>query len=81
MDRPIVLPTRREVFLDLRGEDRALRVSWHHEAGLVVLSLWRDNRCTGTFQLAAEDVPAFVDALVRGLGASRGSTTPQRDAG
>ena len=35
---------RGRVFLDARGGDRALRVSWHHEAGVVVLSLWRGER-------------------------------------
>ena len=41
------LPATGEIFLDARGGDRALRVSWHHETDLVVLSLWRENVCTG----------------------------------
>ena len=41
------LPETGQIFLDARGGDRALRVSWHAEAGLVVLSLWRDNVCSG----------------------------------
>jgi hypothetical protein len=61
------LPARGEVFVDQRGTERALRVSWHPEAGLVVLSLWRECRCVGTFRLEAEEVPAFVNALVTGL--------------
>jgi hypothetical protein len=56
-----------EVFLDARGEGRALRLTWHHEADVVVLSLWRDRICSGTFRLPATDVAAFVDALVEGL--------------
>ena len=39
------LPTTGSIFFDARGEDRALRVSWHDEADLVVVSLWRDNVC------------------------------------
>ena len=35
------LPAAGEVFLDARGADRALRVSWHAEADVVVLSLWQ----------------------------------------
>lgn len=58
---------RGEVFLDTRGSGRALRLSWHHEVGVVVLSLWRGNGCAGTFRLAEHEVPAFVEALVEGL--------------
>jgi hypothetical protein len=56
-----------EVFLDARGDSRALRLTWHHDADLVVLSLWRGETCTGTFRLASADVDAFIDALVTGL--------------
>ena len=56
-----------EVFLDTRGGGRAMRLTWHREADLVVLSLWRDGDCAGTFRLAKEDVSPFVDALVDGL--------------
>ena len=58
------LPELGSIFLDARGDERALRVSWHDEADLVVVSLWRDNVCTGSFRLAAEDVPDLVDTLV-----------------
>ena len=56
-----------EVFLDARGQGRALRLTWHHEADVVVLSLWRDRMCAGTFRLSTADVNDFVDALVEGL--------------
>ena len=58
---------RREVFLDARGNGRALRLSWHHDADVVVLSLWRDGVCAGTFRLPRPQVGDFVDALVEGL--------------
>lgn len=61
------LPAAGEVFLDARGDRRALRVSWHGEAGVVVLSLWRGPVCAGTFRLAVEEVPALVDLLRAGL--------------
>jgi hypothetical protein len=51
------------VFLDARGEDRSLRVTWHPDAGLVVLSLWRGNVCAASFRLTAEEVPALIAAL------------------
>lgn len=60
-------PRTGEVFLDPRGEDRSLRVTWHHDRQLVVLSLWRDNVCAGTFRLAADEVPDLIALLRRGL--------------
>jgi hypothetical protein len=56
-----------EVFLDAHRNGRAMRLTWHHEADVVVLSLWRDHVCAGTFRLATDDVNDFVDALVEGL--------------
>jgi hypothetical protein len=61
------LPATGEVFLDARGPDRALRVSWHAEADVIVLSLWHGDTCTGSFRLPAEDVPDLIDALRDGL--------------
>lgn len=57
-----------EVFLDARGSERALKVTWHHDEALVVLSLWRGDRCVGTLQLRAEEVPAAIASLAEGLG-------------
>jgi len=61
------LPEAGSIYLDARGGDRALRVSWHHEAGLVVLSLWRDNVCSGSFRLAVDEVPELIEMLRSGL--------------
>ena len=61
------LPETGSIYLDARGGDRALRVSWHAESGLVVLSLWRANVCAGTFRLAADEVPDLIALLRRGL--------------
>ncbi len=55
------------VFIDDRGGDRALRVSWHPEAGVVVLSLWRDNVCAGSFRLPADEIPALLATLAASL--------------
>jgi hypothetical protein len=60
-------PEAGSIFLDARGGDRALRVSWHEEAGLVVLSLWRDNVCAGSFRLAIDEVPDLIEILRSGL--------------
>ena len=55
------------VFVDARGGDRALRVTWHPEADLVVLSLWRENECAGSFRVQSADVPTLLGALAAGL--------------
>jgi hypothetical protein len=64
-----VLPIPRlgAVVRDVRGAGRALRVSWHGEDGLVVLSLWDGPRCTGTVRIAATDAPVLIEALQLGL--------------
>jgi hypothetical protein len=59
--------SRGDVFLDARGAGRAMRLSWHPEADVVVLSLWREETCAGTFRMPHEDVAAFIDALIDGL--------------
>jgi hypothetical protein len=61
------LPATGEIFLDARGGHRALRVSWHPEAELVVLSLWRDDICAGSFRLPVDEVPRLIDLLRTGL--------------
>ena len=61
------LPSTGEVFADARGGDRELRVSWHAEAGVVVLSLWRAGTCSGTFRLPVDAVPDLVDVLRTGV--------------
>ena len=61
------LPETGSIFLDARGGDRALRVSWHEDSGLVVLSLWRENVCAGSFRLTIDEVPALIEMLRAGL--------------
>lgn len=75
------LPSTGEVFLDARGESRALRVSWHTDAGVVVLSLWRTGTCAGTFRLPIDEVPDLVDSLRDGLTRTYDTLIPgMRDA-
>ncbi len=58
---------RSGVVPDTRGEGRALRATWHHDADCVVLSVWRGNVCTATVRIHPDDVPGLVDVLVGGL--------------
>jgi len=52
---------------DARDDGRLMRVTWHPEADLVVLSLWRREKCVASFRLPTADVPALVAALAEGL--------------
>lgn len=69
--------THGEVFLDARGHGRAMRLTWHHEVDVVVLSLWREDVCAGTFRLSTADVSAFIDALIDGMHDQPGRHDPQ----
>jgi hypothetical protein len=60
------LPTRRDVFIDQRGA--GLRVTWHPEQDMVVLSVWHDDRCVGTFRMPIQDVPRLSGLLAATLG-------------
>jgi hypothetical protein len=64
------LPTTGETFLDARGSGRALRISWHPEDDVIVLSIWRSGICAGTFRLPVQDVPELIDVLRAGLAAA-----------
>ncbi len=75
------LPIRGEVVVDARGGPRALRVSWHPEHSMVVLSIWRGNTCVGTVQVDSAEVPHLVDVLVRGLAAAPAPAPPLEETG
>jgi hypothetical protein len=54
------------MFLDERGT--GLRVTWHPERDLVVLSVWQDDSCVGTFRMSVQDVPRLSGLLAAALG-------------
>jgi hypothetical protein len=68
------LSSRRDMFLDERGT--GLRVTWHPERDLVVLSVWQDDRCVGTFRMSVQDVPRLSGLLAAALGDWVGQTGP-----
>jgi hypothetical protein len=65
------LPRLGEVFFDVRGNSRSMRLSWYADTGVAVLSIWQGGMCTGTFRLAIADLPRMVQTLQRGPGESR----------
>jgi hypothetical protein len=54
------------MFLDERGT--GLRVTWHPERDLVVLSVWQEDSCVGTFRMLVQDVPRLSGLLAAVLG-------------
>ena len=60
------LPRLGEVFFDVRGESRSMRLSWYADTGVAVFSIWQGGTCTGTFRLPIADLPRMVEALQRG---------------
>jgi hypothetical protein len=63
MGELLPIPRSGDVFTDARGGDRAMRVSWHAESGMVVVSLWAGRLCRASFRLPAADVPRLLGTL------------------
>src|ERR1700722_9860631 len=61
------LPRLGEVFFDVRGSSRSMRLSWYANTGIAVFSIWQGGTCTGTFRLPLDDLSRLVDSLGRGL--------------
>lgn len=61
------LPMQGAVFFDPRDEGRFLRLSFHDDLGVFVLSLWRDDTCLGTFRLAVDEAPRLIHSMVGAL--------------
>src|ERR1700720_3167436 len=70
------LPRLGEVFFDVRGSSRSMRLSWYSDTGVAVFSIWQGGTCTGTFRLPIEDLPRMTEALQRG---PRGAGVPATD--
>jgi hypothetical protein len=60
------LPRLGEVFFDVRGESRSLRLSWYAGTGVAVFSIWQGSTCTATFRLPMADLPRMIAALRQG---------------
>src|SRR5262245_26092947 len=64
----VPLPREGEVFFDVRGEARCLRLSWYADSAVAVFSIWQGNRCTGTFRLPLKDLARMTQVLQSGPG-------------
>jgi hypothetical protein len=71
------LPRLGEVFFDVRGSSRSMRLSWYSDTGVAVFSIWQGGTCTGTFRLPIDDLSRMIEALQRG---PRGAGLPAADS-
>jgi hypothetical protein len=72
MGEVLPIPAVGDVFQDVRGDDRTMRVSYHQDRGVIVVSLWAGPVCRGSFRLAADDagrLAAFLADVVPPAGA------------
>ncbi|HZC70828.1 MAG TPA: hypothetical protein VE442_09050 [Jatrophihabitans sp.] len=44
------VPSHGDVFFDVRDDGRNLRLNWHPDQGIVVLSTWRHGSCIASCQ-------------------------------
>jgi hypothetical protein len=62
-------PPPRALFTDARGA--GMRVTWHAgrpPADIVVLSLWKDDVCIGTFRMTPAEAARLASFIVDHLG-------------
>ncbi|MFC3502532.1 hypothetical protein ACFOOK_16355 [Micromonospora krabiensis] len=76
MGEVLPIPSFGDLFADVRGEDRMMRVSYHPDRGAVVLSLWSGPVCRGSFRLATGDVPRLLALLTETTGAAPTAGAP-----
>jgi len=86
------MPRLGDVFDDVRDNGRTMRISCHTDRDAVVVSLWHETLCRGSFRLAADDLdrllatlaemnsslrPAPMPAATGDGGATPGGTAPE----
>jgi hypothetical protein len=56
-------------FFDTRAPARRMAVSAHPSEGVMVISLWQGDSCTGTFRLPMKEGARLVSTLAQGMAA------------
>ena len=51
------------VFVDTRDATRSLRLSWHPELSVFVVSIWRGDACLSSFQLVPSEAARLVSEV------------------
>jgi hypothetical protein len=57
-------------FVDPRSPGRRMSISVHPAEGVVVVSLWHEDTCSGTFRLPLSDAPELISTLAYGMAAN-----------
>src|ERR1700730_18440602 len=60
------LPRLGEVFFDVRGNSRSMRLSWDADTDVAVFSIWQGGMCTGTFRLPMAALARMIEIIQRG---------------
>ena len=66
---------RRVIVEDVRRDDSFMRVTWHDDSGVFVVSHWDGEVCRAATRVPVDAVPDLVNLFVRGLGESAGTPT------
>ena len=65
---------------DVRRDDTFMRVTWHAEDRLFVVSHWRGEVCVAATRVSVDAAPELVNLLVKGLAESATAAAVQRPA-
>lgn len=60
-------PAQRVFLADLRGNDQYLRVTWHPDSAVLVVSHWAGPVCTASTPVALADASSLIDLLFASL--------------
>jgi hypothetical protein len=58
---------RRVIVEDMRRDDTFMRITWHADERIFVVSHWRGEVCVAATRIPVDAVPDLVNLLVRGL--------------
>src|SRR5438270_5446146 len=61
---------RRVIVEDVRPDDTFMRVTWHEESAVFVVSHWRGEVCVAATRVPVHAAPDLINLLVRGLAES-----------
>src|SRR5687767_8232767 len=57
------VPRMGDLFIDVRGDGRTMRVSLHPDRDIAVISLWSGSTCRASFRLPLEDSARLAELL------------------
>ena len=66
---------RRVIVEDVRRDDSFMRVTWHEESSVFVVSHWDGEVCCAATRVPVDAVPDLVNLFVRGLAISSDAPT------